>query len=225
VHHGTPDDIGNIDLRALRNCVDLLPIDEIRERRRNYNILYEEAIMSADDRGISFTSMLLMLAHYKFIDDNKALSLDEFLRRRAKLVRVTDHVNEKICRGFFQTIFWRRRFLAQRSSPSSSYTGISMHPSTPRLTSVPAIVVQDDELSRLSVPRNTLPSLDLTQVRRERGGEFSPTSPVFPGQSSVQLSPTHAYDTVERSSSELRSWSNLGGPESHLTRSPSNAEL
>ena len=73
VHTGAPTDISNIDLHLLRNAIDRLPIEEIRERRRNYNILYEEAMISADERGISFTSMLLMLAHYKFIDDNKAL--------------------------------------------------------------------------------------------------------------------------------------------------------
>jgi hypothetical protein len=30
-------------------------------------------MISAESRGISFTAMLLMLAHYKFIDDNRAL--------------------------------------------------------------------------------------------------------------------------------------------------------
>jgi hypothetical protein len=123
VHAGAaPTDIRNIDLHLLRNSIDRLPVEEIKERRRNYNILYEEAMISADERGISFTRMLLMLAHYKFIDDNKSLGLDEFLRRRAKLVRVTDIVSEKTCRGFFQMLYWRRWFLAQRSA-SSSYTG------------------------------------------------------------------------------------------------------
>jgi len=65
--------IGNIDLHRLRNSIDRLPVEEIQERRHNFNILYEEAMFSAEDRGIAFTSMLLMLAHYKFIDDNKAL--------------------------------------------------------------------------------------------------------------------------------------------------------
>lgn len=74
VHAQRPMDIDNIDLHLLRNSIDRLPVEEIRERRRSFNILYEEAMMSADDeRGISFTAMLLMLAHHKFIDDNKAL--------------------------------------------------------------------------------------------------------------------------------------------------------
>jgi voltage-dependent calcium channel len=68
-----PTDTSNIDLQLLENAVARLPVEEIRERRRNFNILYEEATLSADEKGISFTGMLLMLAHYKFIDDNKAL--------------------------------------------------------------------------------------------------------------------------------------------------------
>lgn len=131
--------MADLDLQLLNHSISQLPIDEIRERRRNFNILYEEAMMSADERGISFTAMLLMLAHYKFIDDNKALrylrllwffdiSLDDFLRRRAKLVRVTDQVNERICRGFFQMLYWRRWFLAHRSvSPSYAGTGKYWH--------------------------------------------------------------------------------------------------
>ena len=66
-------DISHIDLRLLRTSIDRLPVEEIRGRRRSFNILYEEAMISAEKRGISFTAMLLMLAHHKFIDDNKAL--------------------------------------------------------------------------------------------------------------------------------------------------------
>lgn len=63
----------NINLKLLNNCISRLPVEEIRERRRNFNILYREAMTSAEGRGMSFTAMLLMLAHYKIIDDNKAL--------------------------------------------------------------------------------------------------------------------------------------------------------
>jgi voltage-dependent calcium channel len=80
-----PTDTSNIDFECLRNSIARLPVDEIRERRRNFNVLYEEAISSADEKGISFTGMLLMLAHYKFIDDNKAL---RYLRIQARLMLV-----------------------------------------------------------------------------------------------------------------------------------------
>lgn len=72
-HTHASTDIGHIDLGLLQKSIDQLPVEEIRERRRNYNILYEEAMISAGPKGISFTALLLMLAHYKFIDDNKAL--------------------------------------------------------------------------------------------------------------------------------------------------------
>jgi len=72
-HSHAPMETDHIDLSLLQNAISRLPVVEIRERRRNFNILYEEAMISADERGISFTAMLLMLAHYKFIDDNNAL--------------------------------------------------------------------------------------------------------------------------------------------------------
>ena len=81
----TRTDIGDVDLQLLRNCIDRLPVEEIRERRRNFNIMYEEAMISADERGISFTAMLLMLAHYKIIDDNKAL---RYISTRLALILV-----------------------------------------------------------------------------------------------------------------------------------------
>lgn len=72
--------MSDIDLRLLQNSIDRLPVEEIKERRRNFNILYEELMISVDTRGISFTRMLLMLAHYKFIDDNKALRYNSSLK-------------------------------------------------------------------------------------------------------------------------------------------------
>jgi len=195
-------------LRLLGNAMDRLPVEEIRERRRNYNMLYEEAMVSAGERGISFTAMLLMLAHYKFIDDYKALGLDEFLRRRAKLVRVTDQLREKTCRGFFQTLYWRRRFLAQRTA-SSSYTGV-----------VPSIVVEESETSMLSVPRVTQPSLDLTQMRNDVGAGYSPTTPAFSTSDRLY---TQSNDAGQ--SSQIRSWSNLGAPDSQISTSEVHSEM
>jgi len=200
-------DIGNIDLHLLRNAIDRLPVDEIRERRRNYNILYEEAMISAEERGISFTRMLLMLAHYKFIDDNKALGLDDFLRRRAKLVRVTDRVREKTVRGFFQTMFWRRWFIAQRSQ-QTSYTG-----------DIPSIVVEESETSMLDVPRVAQPSLDLTQMRNAMGAGYSPTTPAFTRADRLYTTESDEQD------SQIRSWSNIGAPGSSIATSAVTSEL
>jgi len=113
---------------------------------------------------------------------------------------------------------WRNGQAHARHTPASV-----LRSSKSKLIAVPSIVVHEDELSGLSVPRPALPSLDLTQMRREGGTGYSPTSPVFPGQLSIQLSPVQDDDIVERSSTELRSWSSIVGPDSHLT--PSDGQL
>lgn len=68
------DDPYEIDLQKLRQRLAQLPVAEIRQRRKRMNIFYEEVLVSADpDRGISFNSLLMTLAHYKVINDNKSL--------------------------------------------------------------------------------------------------------------------------------------------------------
>jgi hypothetical protein len=63
-----------IDLEKLNRRLAQLPIAEIRRRRRRMNIFYEEVLVSSDpDRGVQFTSLLMILAHHKVINDNKSL--------------------------------------------------------------------------------------------------------------------------------------------------------
>lgn len=63
-----------IDIGKLNRCLAELPIAEIRRRRSRMNRFYEEVLVSSDpDKGIQFTSLLLILAHYKVINDNKSL--------------------------------------------------------------------------------------------------------------------------------------------------------
>jgi hypothetical protein len=63
-----------IDLARLNQRLAELPIAEIRRRRARMNTFYEEVLVSSDpDRGIQFTSLLMILAHYKVINDNKSL--------------------------------------------------------------------------------------------------------------------------------------------------------
>lgn len=100
-----------IDLNRLNDRLSELPIDEIRRRRSRMNRFFEEMLNGSDpDRGIHFTSLLITLAHYKVINDNKSLRLEEFLRRKARLQRVEESVQRKIVIGFFDTLFWARRF-------------------------------------------------------------------------------------------------------------------
>jgi hypothetical protein len=63
-----------IDLKKLNARMAELPIDAINKRRKRMNAFYEEVLVSSDpDRGISFTTLLIILAHYNVINDNKSL--------------------------------------------------------------------------------------------------------------------------------------------------------
>lgn len=65
-----------VDLYKLAYRLRNLPVQEIRKRRERLNVFYEEVLVSADpERGISFTSCLMILAHHKIITDSKSLRL------------------------------------------------------------------------------------------------------------------------------------------------------
>lgn len=64
----------DIDLQKLNQRLASLPVHEVRKRRDRMNKFYEEVIVSSDpDRGINFSALLMILAHYKVINDNKSL--------------------------------------------------------------------------------------------------------------------------------------------------------
>ncbi|KAK0633365.1 Ion transport protein-domain-containing protein [Immersiella caudata] len=63
-----------IDLKKLNERLAKIDVAQVRERRRRFNIFFEEVMVSADpERGISFTTVLMILAHYNIISDSKSL--------------------------------------------------------------------------------------------------------------------------------------------------------
>ena len=144
---------------------------------------------------------------------------------------MNDAVNEKICRGLFQTLYWRRRFLDHYNSSSGSTSGI---PGVGRsslefeLTIVPSIVVEESESASLGIPnpRLALPSLDLTYMRGNMGSSYSPEgSPIhipLRDRSQGLHSPVSPED---ENASPIRTWSNIGGPDSQIATSTGNSEL
>lgn len=63
-----------VDLAALNKRIDMIDQEQVRKARVRHNLFFEEVMVSADvDRGISFTSVLMILAHYNVISDNKSL--------------------------------------------------------------------------------------------------------------------------------------------------------
>ena len=66
--------VEGVDLDKLAQRISRIPVEEIRRRRQRLNLFYEEILVSADlERGISFTTVLMTLAHYKVINENKSL--------------------------------------------------------------------------------------------------------------------------------------------------------
>jgi hypothetical protein len=66
--------IDGIDISKLEKIVGGIDYASIRKRRAIYSRLYHEASISHQQgRGISFTDMLLLLAHHKLIVDREAL--------------------------------------------------------------------------------------------------------------------------------------------------------
>ncbi|KAF8752940.1 Ion transport protein [Rhizoctonia solani] len=81
-----------LNMRRLNSMLNGVDYAEVRARRQTYNRLFYEARILEEDPGISFTNMLLLLAHHKLIDDSKALRVEEAYRRKI----TTDHVTELV---------------------------------------------------------------------------------------------------------------------------------
>lgn len=157
-----PSDTAQLDMVRLNERLAEIPVEEIRRRRVRMNTFYEEVLVSADlDRGIEFNSLLMILAHYKVINDNKSLRLEEFLRRRARLQRVDEAVRRNIVIGFFDTLYWSRRF--RRAVQDRRNARMA---SVPQLD-VPEIFVHD--------PAEAAPTTDNASERA-----YSPSAPTTP---------------------------------------------
>jgi hypothetical protein len=125
-----PYPIERIDVNHLNRVLNAVNFSKARKRRALYNRLYQEALVTQEEsRGISFSNMLLLLAHYKIIDDEKALQcallfcpaivvdhnidrVDETLRRNALKSTINTRVNVDRVRSMLRMVYLRRRFKA-----------------------------------------------------------------------------------------------------------------
>ena len=65
---------GGIHVRKLNKLLNNIDFEAIRKRRAVYMRIYHEAnVMCYQGKGISFTDMLVLLAHHKLINDHEAL--------------------------------------------------------------------------------------------------------------------------------------------------------
>ena len=66
--------VDGLDLNKLEYMLDGIDFAEVRRRKAVYARLYHEATISHEPGlGISFTNMLILLAHHKLIVDAEAL--------------------------------------------------------------------------------------------------------------------------------------------------------
>ncbi|PGH21484.1 hypothetical protein AJ80_03152 [Polytolypa hystricis UAMH7299] len=195
--------VEGVDLNKLSRRLSYLPVQEIRKRRARMNSFYEEVLVSADpERGISFTSCLMILAHYNIITDSKSLRLEEFLRRRARLQRVEEAVRRNVVVGFFDTLYWARRFRARIESRKSARLV-----SVPQFA-VPEIYVEDDE-SHTRAPEQQSPRPRSDGVSTPM---LSPRSAAFARdpRNLPQIDTSGVSASSSRASSPTRSeWSNI----------------
>ncbi|KHJ36377.1 putative ion transporter [Erysiphe necator] len=146
----------DFDLNELNRRISMIDTEAVRRARNQFSMFFEEIMVSADiDRGISFTTVLMVLAHYKVIRDNKSLKLEEFLRRRARLQRVEEEVRRRIVLGFFDTMYWSRKF---RQHLETKRFGQVLNP--PKQG--PSIYVTNEEIFKQKVI-NTQSSIHKTQ--------------------------------------------------------------
>ena len=196
-----PSAAPEIDLGRLNRRLSELPVDQIRRRRARMNTFYEEVLVSSDlDRGISFNALLMILAHYKVINDNKSLKLEEFLRRRARLQRVEEAVNRNVVVGFFDTLYWARRF--RRAMDAKKAARITAIPQF----GVPEIFVHGDEDDVTQAPNFDVPSLSVTPVdydptdtAESLGLGRAPTSGSDAGSSATGTVMRHRSGSIQQS--------------------------
>ncbi|GAA5899990.1 hypothetical protein JCM8208_005559 [Rhodotorula glutinis] len=116
-HHFLTDrdalSLQRVDLDKLRSLCAGIDENEVAARRRNFVHVYHEAMHDAEEslKGISFTKMLTLVAHYRLVSDDNALQLDELAERQRKQQLVSFLVDNDRVRSFLRMVVLRRRFL------------------------------------------------------------------------------------------------------------------
>lgn len=216
----TPNVVEGMELDKLNATLSGLDRAAIKRRKNLYNRLYHEARISHEPgKGLSFTNMLLLLAHHKLIVDRDALvsvrlccmcCLPDFLCRLKDLVirtetnkLVTDLVDFDRVQSLLLMISYRRRYLAMRDEArrqklvDQGMSPLLSVPLMPKLTilaraEIPAIVVDDLLVTPPLVTRDiTSPGRD-SSIERFAGPE-SPLSPTFPDFTLTPDSPSQSY--------------------------------
>ncbi|GAA6002347.1 calcium channel protein CCH1 [Rhodotorula paludigena] len=158
-HYLTPRgaySLERVDLDKLRHLVGGIDQREVAARRDNWNRLYHEAMHDAELslKGISFTKMLRLIAHYRLIDDDSALQMDELAARRRKQQVVSVRVDTDRVNSFLRMVVLRRRFLDHLERKRVQGDNASVQSGL----GIPAINVTE-EYAAEDADRNSTPSI------------------------------------------------------------------
>ncbi|KAG9119536.1 calcium channel protein [Ceratobasidium sp. 392] len=145
-------------LNAILNGVDYA---QVKARRQTYNrLLHEARIVAEEPRGISFTNMLLLLAHYKLVNDDEALTVIEGHRRKITTKHVTELMNLDRVRSTLKMVYHRRNYLQIREQLEAERRVRSGVPAiiVEDLPSSPPASTRDIAGSNLNSPRSSIES-------------------------------------------------------------------
>ncbi|WFD06570.1 calcium channel protein [Malassezia vespertilionis] len=131
-----------VDLDKLESVLRSMDSEDLAMRRQRLNRMYHEALLSDKGKGISFTSMLFILAYNKMCTKPTNMEIAEFIDRRALIDRIDSIISLERVRGMLRTVYLRRRFLAARAG-EEIYTRIAI-PSDER--GFPTITVEGDTM-------------------------------------------------------------------------------
>ncbi|KAL0565893.1 calcium channel protein [Marasmius crinis-equi] len=185
-----------VDVHKLKRILNTIDYAAIRKRKATYSRLYHEASISHQPgKGISFTDMLLLLAHHKLIVDHEALILNDLVIRTETNRLVTDLVNLDRVHSLLRTISHRRRFLAHLEQKRLEKLEQSQE--------IPAIIVD-------SMPETPTYSRDISSAY-----DSAPPSP----------SPDRRFHISQDSFSLDRNSLALGSPGSALQRSKRGSDI
>ncbi|KAK9767738.1 calcium channel protein, variant 2 [Basidiobolus ranarum] len=158
-YEAQPSRFPQFNIRLLNQRLSTLDLATTRDRRHQFNQIYQEAMMIRERRGIPF-AQLLRIFSYRLIDVEQFLGVAELLDRKE-----VDHAIlgvwaiEKV-RGILKTIVQRRKFL--QKEPNLSFN-------TPISLKIPRIII--NEGTGLT---------DTEEHSPVSSGSSSPISPVSP---------------------------------------------
>ncbi|KAI9570096.1 Ion transport protein-domain-containing protein [Boletus coccyginus] len=174
---------GGVHVRKLNKLLNKIDFGVIRKRRAVYMRIYHEAgVMYYRGKGISFTDMLVLLAHHKLINDREALGLKELEVREETLRLVAGLVGLDKVRSQLRMISLRREFLQERDALAVA-RGMSTLSRPTRIDQwglgIPTILI---DTTPVSSPPKTLGSRDVTSPWSDHGwgwhSEHDSTSPM-----------------------------------------------